>query len=234
MTTANEYYEIIRRKFSEVENPEIAVQQSRYMKHLFEYFGLKAPSWQGMLKELFTQYGILHGEDLIDFIELCFADDHREMQYAAIEMAQKAVKKEQENYIEVIEFMIINKSWWDSVDWISSGIAGAFFLRFPHMIVPITERWMHSGNIWLQRAAIIFQLKYKNKTNLDLLGKYILSVAASKEFFLRKAAGWALRTVSYFNPAFVSTFVKENPHLSNLTKKEAMRIILKRKNLNTF
>ncbi|MFZ4545225.1 MAG: DNA alkylation repair protein [Saprospiraceae bacterium] len=229
MVSANEYYEIIRKAYSGSENSEIASQQSRYMKYHFEYFGLKAPIWQGIIREIFAKEGILNGEPLKEFITTCFQDDRREMQYAAIAMSQKALKKQDQDFIKIIEFMITNKSWWDSVDWISAHIAGAFFLRFPELLVPITEKWMASGNIWLQRASILFQLKYKSKTNLVLLSKYIVQTGQSKEIFLRKAAGWALRTVSYFDPNFVISFVENNPGLSPLTKKEAMRIILKNK-----
>jgi 3-methyladenine DNA glycosylase AlkD len=102
---------------------------------------------------------------------------------------------------------------------------GIHFQRFPHLIQPITERWMASGNMWLQRVCIIFQLKYKTKTDYELLAKYILAVADSKEFFLRKAAGWALRDSSRHNPTFVVDFVGKNPHLSPLTKREALRLL---------
>jgi 3-methyladenine DNA glycosylase AlkD len=120
--------------------------------------------------------------------------------------------------------MLLNKSWWDSVDWIST-LVGIHFQRYPHLIVPITERWMSSDNRWLQRICIIFQLKYKKNTDYELLSKYILAVANSKEFFLRKAAGWALRDISRHNPTFVIDFVEKNPHLSPLTKREALRLI---------
>lgn len=233
MVSAQEYYHIILTAFSAQENTEIASQQSRYMKNNFGYFGLKAPVWQGTLRQIIAENGILRGAALSTFIDTCFADPHREMQYAAIEMAQRMVKKEAIDFIEVTERMITTKSWWDSVDWVAATIAGAHFARFPELIPSVTARWMHSENMWLQRSAILFQLKYKQKTDLDLLGKYILQVGESREFFLRKAAGWALRTVSAFNPAFVIDFVEHNPQLSGLTKKEALRNISNQPNPKT-
>ena len=227
MVSAQEYYLLILTAFSAQENTEIAAQQSRYMKNNFSYLGLKAPVWQGTLRQIIAENGILRGAALSTFIDTCFANPHREMQYAAIAMAQRAVKKEEIAFFEVIERMITTKSWWDSVDWIAANIAGAHFARFPELIPSVTTRWMHSDNLWLQRAAILFQLKYKQKTDLDLLGKYILQVGESREFFLRKAAGWAFRTVSAFNPDYVIEFVAQNPQLSGLTKKEALRNIPK-------
>lgn len=224
MLSANAYYEHIRATFESKANPTISEQQIKYMKNQFDYFGLKAPIWVGLLKETFHEKGILEGDALEEFIQTCFEDDCREMQYAAIEMTQKTIKKLPENFIDTLEYMILTKSWWDSVDWIAK-LVGMHFQRFPHLILPYTEKWMASTNMWLQRVCIIFQLRYKQKTDLELLSKYILEVADSKEFFLRKAAGWALRDLSRHNPQFVIQFVEDNPHLSNLTKKEALRLI---------
>lgn len=231
MISANSYYEHIRSIFESKANPTISEQQIKYMKNQFDYFGLKAPIWVGLLKETFHQKGILAGDALEEFIQTCFEDDCREMQYAAIEMTQKTIKKLPENFIDTLEYMILTKSWWDSVDWLAK-LVGMHFQRFPHLILPYTEKWMASGNMWLQRVCIIFQLRYKQKTDLELLSKYILEVADSKEFFLRKAAGWALRDLSRHNPQFVMQFVEKNPHLSNLTKKEALRLISSNDKLN--
>jgi 3-methyladenine DNA glycosylase AlkD len=77
----------------------------------------------------------------------------------------------------------------------------------------------------IQRSAIIFQLKYGKDTDWDLLCEVILQHEHSKEFFIRKAQGWALRQYSRFAPDKVLDFVSVNPQLSGLTKKEALRRI---------
>ena len=56
--------------------------------------------------------------------------------------------------------------------------------------------------------------------------KMILRRADSKEFFIQKAAGWALRQYSKFNPDAVIAFVDENrDRLAPLTKREALRLL---------
>ena len=49
-------------------------------------------------------------------------------------------------------------------------------------------------------------------------------IKESKEFFIRKGIGWALRQYSYTNPEAVITFVDEVP-LHSLSKREALRAI---------
>jgi 3-methyladenine DNA glycosylase AlkD len=230
-TKVSDYYEYARGIFAEKGNEEIAQKQAAYMKYNFSYFGLKAPIWTMLSKSIFLEKGVLSNEDLMDFVSICFEDDHREMHYLAIEMVQKVIKKQDGNFIDFITFMLSTKSWWDSVDWIAPKLAGEHFKRFSHLTAPVTEQWMASGNKWLQRSAIIFQLKYREKTDFELLSKYILEIASSKEFFLQKGAGWALREYSKYNPSIVLNFVAQNPQLSNLTKREAIRLIIS-KNLN--
>ncbi|MBK7010252.1 MAG: DNA alkylation repair protein [Saprospiraceae bacterium] len=51
-----------------------------------------------------------------------------------------------------------------------------------------------------------------------------MSCADSKEFFLRKGSGWALREFGKYAPLEVSTFVHNHEALlSNLTVREALK-----------
>jgi len=86
------------------------------------------------------------------------------------------------------------------------------------------DEWIDDENFWLQRTAILHQLRYKKQTDEKRLFAYCLKYAAQKEFFIRKAIGWALREYSKTNPAAVKRFVKGAP-LSNFSKKEAMKWI---------
>ena len=63
---------------------------------------------------------------------------------------------------------------------------------------------------------------YKKNTDTALLNSYILHLKDSKEFFIRKAIGWALREYSKTNPEWVISFVANNK-LSPLSEKEALK-----------
>ena len=83
---------------------------------------------------------------------------------------------------------------------------------------------MDSGNMWLQRASILFQLNYKNETNEKLLYNYMLELKSSNEFFIQKAIGWALREYSKGNPQSVKKFLTENK-LAKLSVREASKYL---------
>ena len=64
---------------------------------------------------------------------------------------------------------------------------------------------------------------YRDHTDFESLKKWILLRADSKEFFVQKASGWALRQYAKVNPHKVKTFILHHPELSALTKREGMK-----------
>ena len=94
------------------------------------------------------------------------------------------------------------------------------------MIDKNIQKWISSNNIWLQRSSILFQLKYKETLNTQLLTKIILPLSNTKEFFINKSIGWILREYSKTNKDWVLDFVEKNK-LSNLSIREALKHINK-------
>ena len=225
MLSPTQYFKLVADTFRAQGNPDIAQGQMGYMRHQFEFFGLKMPQWMALTKVIHQEHGLPQGDDLKQLVRLCFGDDHREMHYFALETVQKTLKNQTPEFVEFLEELIQTRSWWDTVDWINK-LVGLHFQRFPDLILPVTTRWMDSGNIWLQRVCLIFQLFYKGKTDAELLFRYVRRVADSKEFFLQKGAGWALRQYSRTNPDAIRAFV-DVTRLAPLTRREAMRLILK-------
>lgn len=146
----------------------------------------------------------------------------REYQYAAQELAAKYLRHSDKRDIDLFEWMITTKSWWDTVDFIASTIVGNYFKHFPDQLPEKNEDWLHSGDIWLQRTTLIFQLKYKEKVDEQLLVDNIRRLNGTNEFFINKAIGWALREYGKVNPEWVSDFTNQN-NLSNLSRREALK-----------
>ncbi|MBL7825106.1 MAG: DNA alkylation repair protein [Saprospiraceae bacterium] len=223
--TPEAYYRHVRDTFRENGNHECAQMQIWYTRYQFDFFGLKMPQWMGHTKTIHKAYGIPEGENLKQLARLCFEDDHREMHYFALETVQKSLPNQPDDFIYFLEELIVTRSWWDTVDWIAK-LVGLHFRKHPQLTRPVTEKWMDSGHIWLQRVCLIFQLAFKEKTDAELMFEYIRRIATSKEFFLQKGAGWALRQYAKTNPEAVKMFVA-NTRLAALTTREALRILKK-------
>jgi 3-methyladenine DNA glycosylase AlkD len=222
------YIDRLRNALKKMENKEDAAKMKQYMRGQFEYFGLRAPVMKKTFKSFIQENGLPAHNDLYSFLKDAWAMPEREMQMAGLSIADKLKKEMTLQDIEWIEYIIVNKSWWDTVDHIAKHIAGYYFNKFPEQIHPVTERWIASKNIWLMRSAILFQLGYKEKTDKELLAHIIKETKYEQDFFIRKGIGWALREYAKVNPDWVWEFV-HTEELSPLSYKEAIKNIKKTK-----
>src|SRR3569623_968634 len=82
-----------------------------------------------------------------------------------------------------------------------------------------------SSEEW-QAAVLAIWRGAKSETDLALLEAAIAPSLGSKEFFLRKAIGWALRQYARTDPAWVAAYVAaHDAELSPLRKREALKHI---------
>ncbi|MBV4356607.1 DNA alkylation repair protein [Pinibacter aurantiacus] len=222
MKKTHPYLQPLQELFEENANKTIAEGQSAYMRNMFSYYGLKTPERRMIFKEFIAAQSLPSYEELPALIKWMWQQPQREWQYIAIELAAKMKKQWKEDFLELIEYCITTKSWWDSVDAIATDWAGNYFMLFPKQTQKVTARWNKSDNMWLQRVSMIFQLQYKLKTDEQLLFKHCKALIDSKEFFIQKGMGWALRQYARHNMKAVQKFVDETK-VSNLTKREALK-----------
>lgn len=202
--------EIVRNELENQRNPELAVPMENYMKKHFPFLGIKSPERRVLTKKIFQKIGITKEEFDESFVLSLWDQPEREYQYLALDYLVKKEKQLNKEHMELLERLITTKSWWDTVDIIAPKPVGSIASRDQSVISDFIEGWAIHENMWLKRAAILFQLKYKSGTNDELLYRFILANATSKEFFIQKAIGWALREYSKTNRDSVKKFVSEN------------------------
>ena len=122
------------------------------------------------------------------------------------------------------EEMIVTGAWWDYVDSIAAHRIGGILRDYP---VPMRRKmltWSKSADMWKRRTSILCQLGFKGDTDLDLLYACLEPALGSRELFLRKAIGWALRQYAWTDPAEVLRWVSANEQrLSPLSRREALK-----------
>ncbi len=201
-----------------------AKPMEKYMREQFDFFGLPSTQRRAISKEFMNSRPLPEGDEMRKIVRELWSLPEREFQYFGMELFMKLNKQWNEKERALIEELIVIKSWWDTVDYIASHIAGDYFKKFPDQIEKVTGKWNHSKNIWLQRTSLLFQLKYKKQTDFNLLSRYIEQLSDSKEFFIQKAIGWILREYSKTDPVTVKIFLKEHT-LAPLSKREAMKVM---------
>lgn len=225
------YFTELRSAFEKHANPVVAAGAKAYMRNLSEFYGLPSSSRRQLTKKFLSESGYPNYDQLEELVHYAWAQPQREWQYVAMEIVEKFANKADPSLIDLAEWMITNKSWWDSVDFVAPNIAGVLYKRFPEIKMQYIEKWMQSGNLWLQRSCLLHQLRDNKTADRALLFNLCERLSDHPDFFIRKAIGWSLRQYSKTFPEAVIEFVNSHK-LSNLSRKEALKVINRKVNLN--
>ena len=211
--------------YSKHANAENATHMKNYMRGQFEFYGIKTKERRTLLKQAIAS----NEEEVVTNVrELTFQLyklPQREFHLTANEIFDKQLRKKYlKDDIVLIERLITENSWWDTVDFIAKWVLGNYLTIYPDMVETTITRFSNVDNIWLNRSTIIFQLGYKHNTNEELLFKQCMAYKESNEFFIQKAIGWALREYGKTSPQSVLNFVNSTS-LKPLSHREAIRNI---------
>ncbi len=216
------YLLALEKTFQQHANKTKAAGAKAYLLNQFEFYGIAMTERRKICKDFIKANPLSSITEVEKIVKQTWQLPEREWQYLALELLAHYKKQWKISTIKIIEYCITHKSWWDTVDSIADAWAGEYFKLFPEQMISITGNWNQSENMWLQRCSLLFQKKYKDKTDTKLFSKYIKHLASSKEFFIRKAIGWSLREYAKTNPSWVKKFVESN-ELSPLSKREALK-----------
>jgi len=209
--------------FYEHGNPDKAIKMAAYMKGKFPFLGIQKPQ-RDELQKKFIKQAKKQGKINWDLVFMLWDLPEREFQYLAINYLIALNDSLQKYDIDRIKLLVICKSWWDSIDCLASNIIGKLCAKYPELIQSHILSWAESDNIWLARVSVLFQLKYKENTDVELLDSIINKNLYSKEFFITKAIGWALREYSKTNKEWVKVFLECNT-LQPLSVREASKYL---------
>lgn len=204
-------------------NELLAESMSKYMQDKFRFLGVRGASRTEIYKKYFPEVRKSKAIDW-DFIENCWNKEEREFQYVVVyylKAMQKFLKRED---ISRLKYLIVTKSWWDTVDLLAK-VIGSLVIRIEGYDQIMLE-WSKDSNMWLKRVAILYQLSLKEKVDEIILDKILVNNLGDSEFFINKAIGWALRDYSKYNPEWVKEFIRKNKdNMANLSIREASKYI---------
>ncbi|NAZ52159.1 hypothetical protein GL177_02140 [Vibrio toranzoniae] len=203
-------------------NSDKAPQMQAYMRHRFQFYGIQATQRREVLKPLFAKEQLPNIDDLPSIIRELWLLPEREFQMVAVDLLIKRKKQLPETFLAEVEWLIITKSWWDTVDLLASHIVAALHINHTAQTQDYISRWRVSDNIWLRRSALLYQLKFKQQTNESLLFEVIKENQADEEFFIQKAIGWALREFSKTNANSVESFIDQQ-NIQGLARREGLK-----------
>jgi 3-methyladenine DNA glycosylase AlkD len=216
-----------------VGDPERALAQQAYMKSVMPYRGLTSPELRALLRPLLADPGLAPTtrQGWESAVRTLWDDAaYREERYAALALTgHRAARPWQDpDALPLYRHLVETGAWWDFVDAVAADRVGPILVSHRTIVTPLMRSDAVDRHLWVRRTAILAQLKHGDATDLDLLADVLdANLDGSlhgREFFIRKAVGWALRHHARTNPGWVRAYVdSRGPRLSGLSRREALK-----------
>jgi 3-methyladenine DNA glycosylase AlkD len=217
----------VRAALQAVADPERAPAMQAYMRSSLPFHGVGTPLLRATCRRVFAGLAWPRAAAFRrDVLAVWRGARYREERYAAIELSGHRAGRDFQDMaaLGMYEEMIVSGAWWDFVDALATRRLAELLRRHPGPMRRAMLEWSRGDDLWKRRAAILCQLGAKRETDLELLYACLAPSLASREFFLRKAIGWALRQYARVDAAEVRRYVQAHAHeLSALSRREALR-----------
>ncbi len=217
-----EVVSLTKQAFKNAGNKKVAEGAANYMKNIAPFIGISSPIRRKLTNKAWQNLSKPTEKELINAAKLMWKLPQREYQYAACDLIGKYIDVCTPKTLEQITVLIKSKSWWDSVDLLGTQVISPLTLKYSQTRKTI-NKWNNSKNIWLIRCAIQHQRGHRTKTDVDFVLKICQKHINNSEFFVAKAIGWALRDFAKINPKKVKDFLRKNPSISIVSKREALK-----------
>lgn len=215
---------LIRSELQAAADPVRGAAAQAYMKSPTPSLGVRVPDVRKTTKAVAAAHPFESADDLRSTVLALWREArYREERYAAIDLTGLRSVAGDPLMLPVYEEIIRTGSSWDYVDGVAHRI-GALLQARREELTCVLLQWRVDQDFWIRRASITAQLAAKFQTDTGLLTDVIEANMADKEFFIRKAIGWALREYAKTDPEWVLEFVTRNgPSLSPLSCREALK-----------
>ena len=225
-TTPEQLVGQIRDALAALAEPARAAPMRAYMRDRFPFLGIQTPNRRAALRPLFKVN--FDQKSLLTAAGLLYELPEREYRYAASDLLARHVGRLDRNAVAPLLALAQRDSWWDTVDGLA-GIVGdvvrAARRNDPDAQISM-DAALHHDCLWVRRIAMIHQLGWRLETDTVRLFGYAETLAPERDFFIRKAIGWALRDYARWSPQAVRDFVAAmGGRLAPLSAREATRRI---------
>jgi len=194
-----------------------------YMRDKFEYLGIGTPARRAAVALLIKAFKPANATELRDAADRLWKLREREYQYVAADLLARHQAVLSLDDLPWLLDLAQQKSWWDTVDCIVK-VVGKVVRRSGAKGVRAMDAAVRHESLWVRRVAILHQLGWREGVDTARLFRYAELLAVDKEFFIRKAIGWALRDYAWHDWRAVEKFLKTTRiEFSGLTVREATK-----------
>ena len=197
-----------------------------YMRSEMPFLGVQKPERVQALRPVFAAHPFTDRAAYESTVRTLWREaTYREERYAALALTETTGARSWQDpaALPLYDELVVTGAWWDFVDEVASRRIGPILRQFPAEVAPVMQHWALDADLWRRRTAIICQIGAREATDVDLLTSAIEANIGDRDFFIRKAIGWALREHTKTDPDWVRGFVAAHEELSPLSRREALR-----------
>lgn len=226
----NKQLAAFRTRLREASDPERAEKGKSYLKSPFKFFGNKVPFIGDLAKEFRQENKRADKTYIFGLAERLWGSEYHEEKILAVKLLEQYPQYLDIVAMPMLEKMLSASTGWDHVDGISIYLVGEV-LKKDKAAYAYIKKWKGSNNFWMRRASLISQILLLRKGVGDrgLFFGFAEEMIEEKEFFIRKAIGWALREMTKASPDEVFDFLMRiRDRASGLTLREGSKRLSKR------
>jgi 3-methyladenine DNA glycosylase AlkD len=212
------------RRLRAVAVPADAEPMAAYMKHVQPFLGVKKPLRVPIGRALAREYAPTSSAQLCAHVDALWAGAYRELRYLALDLLWRWRAHTTLNELDWLVGLVRSGAWWDLVDELALRPIGRLWELHRADVGRAADQWIRDDDLWVRRVALVAQNRHGQATDAARLFRYARTCGGEREFFVRKAIGWALREYAHAEPAAVRRFLAEHgDELAPLSRREAAR-----------
>jgi 3-methyladenine DNA glycosylase AlkD len=223
----------LRRRIAQAADPSRAPRMQAYMKSELPFRGVCSVPLRAITREVVAAHPLPDRDSWEQAVRrLWDRAEYREEWYAALAVAGHRLYRAHQDVdtLGLYRHLVVTGRWWDVVDHVASHLVGDILAADRARATPVVRAWAVDDDLWLRRTAVLCQLNHRDRTDTGLLRHALTENLEGslhgRDFFIRKAVGWALRQHARTDPGWVRAFVAEHDQfMSGLSRREALKHI---------
>lgn len=207
-------------------SPDRSEQVRKYLKLNIDCYGVRLPEIRRLTRGWANAQGPWAQERLIASAWQLWELEVIDLRLATVELLRYRKKLLDPASLPDIENMIRQSHTWALVDELSAVVAGHITTTWPDQTGAILDIWANDTDFWLRRSALLTQLPVVRTAagNPSRFLRYADQMLLEREFFIRKAIGWVLRTMGRKRPGEVFEWILPRANFaSGVTIREAVK-----------
>jgi 3-methyladenine DNA glycosylase AlkD len=203
-----------------------AEKERAYLKSDLTHYGVSVPAIRRVAVGFLRTHDDLRRDDLLALVDALWSVPVHERRMAAVELLAHRPELLGAADLGLLERLLREARTWALVDPLAVAVLGPIVRTHPGALTTL-DRWSRDGDHWLRRAvllAFLVPLRRGDPDAFPTFSRYADAMLEEREFFIRKAIGWALRERAKSRPEEVFAWLRERrERAAGLTLREASK-----------